>query len=98
MSSHTQRVLRVLKALRGHSIEGLSNTELSQLLDESPVNITRAVQELMDEGLVSKLVNGKFVHSLEVELMGVTHLLLLQDVKARIKHLKTLPTAEKHHE
>lgn len=58
-----RRALRVLKALKGHALDGLSNVELARALRESPVNITRATDILVDEGWAVKLDNGRFVQS-----------------------------------
>ncbi|MCY1498551.1 hypothetical protein D9M68_325390 [compost metagenome] len=44
------RVLRVLKALKGHSLHGLSNGELAKALGESPANITRYLTTLVEAG------------------------------------------------
>lgn len=35
------RILRVLKALKGSSLSGRSNSELAKALDESPANINQ---------------------------------------------------------
>jgi len=42
-----QRVLRVWKALRGHTLTGLSNQELAQATGESAANVSRALATLM---------------------------------------------------
>ncbi|MCQ8865166.1 helix-turn-helix domain-containing protein, partial [Escherichia coli] len=60
ISSSGTRILRVLKALRGHSLNGVSNGELASALDESPANINRALNTLIEEGLALKLENGRF--------------------------------------
>ena len=36
----TQRALRILKALKGRTMDGLSNKDLCEAIDETPVNIT----------------------------------------------------------
>jgi DNA-binding IclR family transcriptional regulator len=45
------RILRVLKALKGASLTGRSNSELAKALDESPANINRALNTLIEEGI-----------------------------------------------
>lgn len=60
MSSAAQRALRVLKALRGHTITGISNTELAEKLGETQPNVTRALQDLIEEGLAEKDDQGRF--------------------------------------
>ena len=88
MSSSTQRACRVLKALRGHSINGVSNVELSKQLNESPTNITRALQDLIAEDLVVKLESGNFAHSSQTEQMALAHLHSLDQAEQRVKELK----------
>lgn len=64
-SSSAARVLRVLKALRGHTLRGLSNTELSQALGESPANITRYMEVLIEEGWATRYEDtGRFAPSI----------------------------------
>ncbi|MGH8384495.1 MAG: helix-turn-helix domain-containing protein [Pseudomonas sp.] len=71
--SAAARVLRVLKALKGHTVTGLSNTELAQLAQDSPSNITRAMQTLIEEGLAVKLDNGRFAHSVGMLQIAQAH-------------------------
>ncbi|MGO3029513.1 helix-turn-helix domain-containing protein [Pseudomonas sp. G.S.17] len=79
--SASARVLRVLKALKGHTVTGLSNTELAKLTGDSPSNITRAMQTLIEEGLAMKLDNGRFAHSvgmLQIAQAHAEHMVRLQ--------------------
>ncbi len=71
--SAAARVLRALKALKGHTVTGLSNSELAQLTQDSPSNITRAMQTLIEEGLAVKLDNGRFAHSVGVLQIAQAH-------------------------
>lgn len=71
--SAAARVLRALKALKGHTVTGLSNTELAHLTQDSPSNITRAMQTLIEEGLAVKLDNGRFAHSVGVLQIAQAH-------------------------
>lgn len=73
MSNSAIRALRVLKALRGHSLNGLSNTQLANHLNETPTNITRALQDLIAENLVLRLDNGLFVLSIACLQIAVAH-------------------------
>lgn len=61
-----RRVLRVIRALKGHSINGLSNGEIAECLNESPVNISRTLAVLIDEGFAEKLPNGRFTLSIRL--------------------------------
>lgn len=71
--SSAARVLRVLKALKGHTVTGISNIELAQLTKDSPTNITRAMQTLIEEGLAVKLDNGRFAHSVGMLQIAQAH-------------------------
>ena len=71
--SAAARVLRVLKASKGHTVTGLSNSELAFLTQDSPSNITRAMQTLIEEGLAVKLDNGRFAHSVGVLQIAQAH-------------------------
>lgn len=76
MSSHltsAARVLRVLKALKGCTLQGLSNTELAQRTGDSPSNITRAMQTLIDEGLAVKLDTGRFAPGIALLQIAQAH-------------------------
>ena len=71
--SAAARVLRVFKALKGHTVTGLSNAELAQIAHDSPSNITRAMQTLIEEGMAVKLENGRFAHSIGVLQIAQAH-------------------------
>lgn len=58
--------MKVLKALKGHSFTGISNKELAEQLDVSPAHISRDLDDLITEGLVTKLDNGRFAHSVQM--------------------------------
>lgn len=85
--SAAARVLRVLKALRGYTITGLSNTELAQLTGDSPSNITRAMQTLIEEGLAVKLDNGRFAHSVGVLQIAQAHAEHMARLQGRMQEI-----------
>ncbi|QLB15866.1 IclR family transcriptional regulator [Mannheimia granulomatis] len=62
----TRRALNIINVLKGHSINGLSNGEIAERLNDSPVNITRALAILVDEGFAQKLPTGRFTLSVRV--------------------------------
>lgn len=67
------RVLRVMKALKGHSLHGLSNAELAKALDESPANITRYMATLIEAGLATKLDTGRFAPGIALLQIAQAH-------------------------
>lgn len=88
MSNSAIRALRVLIALRGHSLTGLSNGQLATHLQETPTNITRALQDLAAADLVQKLDNGNFAHTSVMEQIALAHLNSLSQAEQRIKELQ----------
>ena len=65
-SSKGCRVLKVLKALKGHSFTGISNKELAEQLGVSSAHISRDLDDLIEEGMAIKLDNGRFAHSVQM--------------------------------
>lgn len=65
------RVLRVLKALRGHSLIGLANGELAKALNESPSTINRCLNTLIAEGMAVQLDTGRY--ALSVAVLQIAH-------------------------
>lgn len=87
-TNSTGRALRVLKALKGKTLTGLSNKELAERLEESPVNITRALKVLIDEGLVVKLEEtGRFALSIQMLQIAVTHQRDTEKMQARMAEI-----------
>ncbi|MBP8005368.1 MAG: MarR family transcriptional regulator [Acinetobacter sp.] len=60
-----EKVLKVLFALRGHYVMGVSNKQLSESLNETPVFITRALQTLEADGWAEKRDNGNYAPSMK---------------------------------
>lgn len=68
-----QRVLRIWKALRGHTLTGLSNQEIMALTDESATNVSRALATLMEEDLVIRYDNGRYAHGMATLQIAQAH-------------------------
>ncbi|TCM61891.1 IclR-like helix-turn-helix domain-containing protein [Acinetobacter calcoaceticus] len=82
------KVLKVLKALRGHSLQGVSNQELSISLDESPSQIYRALQTLIAEGLVKKEENDLYTLGSALVQIAKAHDNEIERAKARIAEIE----------
>lgn len=72
-NASAMKVLKVFKALRGHTLHGLSNGELASGLRESPSTVTRALHTLIAEGLVQKLDSGRYAHSVQTLQIAQAH-------------------------
>ena len=64
-SKKGSRILRVFKALEAHPIIGISNKELAEGLGISAVHVSRDLEDLIAEGLVTRLENGNFAYSVK---------------------------------
>ena len=60
------RILKVLKALKAHPLVGISNKEIADALNISPVYVSRDLDDLIAEGLVQKLDNGRYGYSVQM--------------------------------
>lgn len=83
-----EKVLKVLKALRGYSLQGVSNRELATKLDESPSQITRALQTLVSEGLAKKDENDLYTLGGAVVQIAKSHFEEVERAKARIAEIE----------
>lgn len=81
------RVLRVLKALKGHSLMGLSNGELAKALEESPANITRYLSTLVDSGLATKLDTGRYAPGIALLQIAQAHANEMANAQNRINEI-----------
>ena len=68
-----QRTLKVLEALKGRTLHGLSNSEIAKALGETPVNVSRALATLANEGWVTKLETGRYAHSIKCLQVAQAH-------------------------
>lgn len=73
VSNSALRVLRVMEALRGHSLLGVSNGELAKNLNESPANINRYLNTLMEGGWALQLDNGRYALSVKALQTAQAH-------------------------
>lgn len=82
------RILRVLKALDAHPIIGLSNKEIADGLGISPVHVTRDLNDLIAEGLVTKLENGNFAYSIKMLQIAERFRQQQERITARLRELE----------
>ena len=83
-----EKVLKVFKALRGYSLQGISNRDLAEKLNESPSQITRALQTLVSEGLAKKDENDLYTLGTSVVQIAKQHLVEVERAKARIAEIE----------
>ncbi len=85
--SSARRALRVLKALKGHSLTGVSNKDLAAGLRMSAVNVSRALSSLEAEGLASKLDNDLWAPGMALLQIAHGHASHMADLQDRISEI-----------
>ena len=83
-----EKVLKVLKALRGHSLHGISNQDLAKQLNESPSQIFRALQTLIAQGMAAQTADGLFTLGTAVVQIAKAHDTEIERAKARIAEIE----------
>lgn len=78
---------RVFKALRGHTLSGMSNQELCRATGLNASAVTRIMQALIDEGLAEKRSDGRFALSVSTLQIAQAHALEIQRAQDRINEL-----------
>lgn len=82
------KVLKVLKALSGHSLTGLSNNELATGMKESPATINRCLNTLIEAGLAIKLDNGRYAHGIAMLQLAQGHATEMSRAVNRINEIQ----------
>ncbi len=81
------KVLRAFKALKGHTLNGLSNIELAKALNESAPQITRVMETLISEWLAQRLDNGRYALSIAALQIAQAHATEMASASARIAEI-----------
>ena len=81
-----EKVLKVLKALRGHSLRG--NQDLAKQLNESPAQIHRQLQTLIAEGLAKQEEDGSYTLGTAFVQIAKAHDSEMERAKARIAEIE----------
>ncbi|KMK50591.1 IclR family transcriptional regulator [[Actinobacillus] muris] len=84
----TERALRIMKVLKGKSLTGLTNKELSNAIQDSAVNTSRAIAFLVKEGFVTQLETGRYALSVQMLQIATAHAMEIQSANDRIAQLQ----------
>ncbi|EHL2772134.1 helix-turn-helix domain-containing protein [Salmonella enterica subsp. enterica serovar Hvittingfoss] len=91
-----RRGLRILKALKGKSLHGLSNGELAKALGESEANISRAMEALIAEGMVQRLETRRYAPGMQLLFIAQAFSNEMATAQARIAELNQRVLAGSH--
>ncbi len=83
-----EKVLKVLKALRGHSLRGVTNQDLAKQLNESPAQIHRQLQTLIAECLAKQEEDGSYTLGTAFVQIAKAHDSEMERAKARIAEIE----------
>ena len=87
-SNKGTRVLKIFKALDGHTIHGLSNKEIAEIVGTTAVNVVRDLEDLISEGFVERMDNGRFRFGIQVLKISKAHENEVKKVRARIDEME----------
>ncbi|HHR4769148.1 TPA: helix-turn-helix domain-containing protein [Salmonella enterica] len=96
VNTSLRRGLRILKALKGKSLNGLSNKELAKALGESEANISRAMTALIEEGMAQRLESGRYAPGMQLLYIAQAFSNELAAGQARIAELNQRVLAGSH--
>ncbi|WP_103035207.1 helix-turn-helix domain-containing protein [Castellaniella caeni] len=85
--SSALKVLAVWEALKGHTLTGLSNTELAAATGQSAPNVSRALATLVEGGYVTRYESGRYAHSVKTLQIAQAHLTHMQQFRTRAAEL-----------
>lgn len=87
ISASALKALTVMKALRGHSLNGRSNVELCAATGETPSTVNRCLNTLIEAGLAIKLDNGCYALSVAMLQIAQAHATEISRATNRINEL-----------
>ena len=88
MSTAATRVLKILKALGGRALDGLTVTDIANSLNESAPNICRSLDDLVAEGFVTKLESGRYAHSISLLQIAQAYATEADRTRSRIDEIQ----------
>ncbi|MFT0531627.1 helix-turn-helix domain-containing protein [Castellaniella hirudinis] len=81
------KVLAVWEALKGHTLTGLSNTEIAAATGQSAPNVSRALATLAEGGYVTRYESGRYAHSVKTLQIAQAHANHMHQFRARAAEL-----------
>lgn len=90
MSKSAEKVLNTLKALRGHTLTGVSVSELAKSTGESQSQVCRYLATLVSQGFVRQDDSGLYYLSVAFVQFATAHQKEMELAQARINEIRQL--------
>lgn len=85
-----EKVLTTLKALRGHTLTGVSVSEIAKNTGESPSQVCRYLATLVGQGFARQDDNGLYYLSVAFVQIATAHQKEMELAQARINEIRNL--------
>ncbi|MBE9577871.1 MULTISPECIES: helix-turn-helix domain-containing protein [Moraxella] len=85
-----EKVLSTLKAMRGHTLTGVSVSELVKQTGETPSQVCRYLATLVSQGFVRQDDNGLYYLSVAFVQIATAHKKEIELAEARIHEIRQL--------
>lgn len=85
-----EKVLVVLKEMRGHTLSGISLSQLATKLNETPSQVHRALSTLINQGFIRKDEHDLYYLSTAFVAIAKAHDKELEIAQARIDEIKRM--------
>ena len=96
VSTSTLKALSVMRALKGHSLSGVSNGELSKALKMPAPTVSRCLATLITAGFAIQLDNGRYALSVKALEIAQAHANEMARASDRINELNQRVMAGSH--
>ena len=87
INSGALKVLKVMQAMKGHSLTGVSNTDLAKNLGMSAPTVNRCVNTLIEAGMATQLETGRYALSVQALSIAQAHANEMAKASDRISEL-----------
>lgn len=83
------RILKIINCLKGHAIDGLSNTDIATMIKDSKANVSRTLDVMIAEGFAVKHEEtGRFSLSKKMISIATSTMLELDKAEAKINEIR----------
>ncbi|WP_028489011.1 helix-turn-helix domain-containing protein [Thiothrix lacustris] len=94
--SSAERALRVLDVLKGHSLTGLTNKQITEATGYFSSGVSLSLNTLAAAGFVTQLETGRWAHSIKFLQMAQAHADHISRMQGRINEYNARVIAGAH--